>query len=84
MFGWRFGTLSSSMRMPQPPLALISEVLHIMPAAPISCMPTMASVCASSSVASSKSFSAKGSPTWMEGISLAESSVMFAEANVLP
>ena len=36
----RVGTLSRSMRMPTSPLALISAVEQMIPAAPISCMPT--------------------------------------------
>ena len=40
----RVGTLSRSIRIPTPPLALISEVEQMIPAAPISCMPTTAPV----------------------------------------
>ena len=42
---------------------LISQDEHVIPAAPMSCIPTTASVSANSIVASNKSFSMKGSPT---------------------
>ena len=55
-----------------------------MPAAPMSCIPTTASVAASSRVASSNSFSVKGSPTCTLGRSSALSAVMSFEANDAP
>ena len=63
MFCWRLGTLSRSMRMPTPPLALVSAVEQMMPAAPMSYMPTSAPVGITSRQASSSFFSWKGSPT---------------------
>ena len=39
----------------------------MIPAAPISCIPTIASVCPNSNVASNNSFSWKGSPTCTAG-----------------
>ena len=70
--------------MPTSPAALISEVEHVMPAAPMSCMPTTAVVFESSRVASRRSFSWKGSPTCTEGKSSALSSVMSFDAKDAP
>ena len=70
--------------MPTPPPPLISEVEQVMPAAPMSCMPTTASPPASSRVASSRSFSWNGSPTCTAGKSDALSSVMSLEAKEAP
>ena len=81
---WRLGTLSKSMRIPHPPFSDISDVLQIIPAAPMSCIPTSAFVLASSNVASINTFSANGSPTCTEGISFSDSSVTLADANVAP
>ena len=70
--------------MPTSPAALISDVEQVMPAAPMSCMPTTAVVLANSSVASSSNFSWKGSPTCTDGKSSALSSVMSFDANDAP
>ena len=80
----RVGTFSRSIRIPAFPLALISAVEHIIPAAPISCMPTTAPVCITSRQASSNFFSWKGSPTCTAGRSAALSSVISALANEAP
>ena len=49
--------------MPTPPLAAISEVEQVIPAAPISCAATTAPVLNASKQASIKDFSINGSPT---------------------
>ncbi len=51
------GTLSNQISIPKPSFPLISEVEQVIPAAPMSCMPTIASVLASSKEASSNNFS---------------------------
>ena len=78
------GTLSRSMSIPTLPPALISDVEQVMPAAPISCMPTMASISAKSMEASRSNFSWKGSPTCTEGMSFALSLLKSLEANAAP
>ena len=70
--------------MPTSPAALISEVEQVMPAAPMSCMPTTAVVLDNSRVASRSNFSWNGSPTCTEGKSSALSSVMSLDANDAP
>ena len=78
------GTLSRSIRIPDSPFALISDVEQIIPAAPISCIPTTAPVCITSKQASNNFFSWKGSPTCTAGKSSALSAVISAEANEAP
>ena len=70
--------------MPTPPLALISEVEQVIPAAPISCIPTIVPVLANSKLASSNNFSWKGSPTCTAGKSVALSSDISLEAKEAP
>ena len=84
MFCCLVGTLSNHISIPWLPAALISLEEHVIPAAPMSCIPTIAFVLASSKVASSNNFSWKGSPTWTAGKSSAESSVISFEANDAP
>ncbi len=59
----RVGTSPVSISTPTPPRAAISAEELVRPAAPMSWMATMSSEVISSSVASSSSFSVKGSPT---------------------
>src|SRR4030042_1567027 len=63
----RWGTLSRSTTMPMPPLAAISLVEKVSPAAPMSWMPTMRPRSMTSRQASRRSFSLNGSPTWTLG-----------------
>ena len=53
--------------MPAPPRPAISRLLEVRPAAPMSWIATMWSLCVSSRQASRRSFSVKGSPTWTAG-----------------
>ena len=78
------GTLSKLISIPWFPAALISFVEQVIPAAPISCIPTIASVLDNSKVASNNNFSWNGSPTWTAGKSSAESSVISLEAKEAP
>ena len=80
----RWGVLSSWRSMPTPPFSLISDDEHVIPAAPMSCIPTTAPVWIASSDASKSSFSVKGSPTWTLGRRASESSEISSEANVAP
>src|SRR5690606_32301324 len=57
---------------------------QVIPAAPISCIPTIAFVSANSIVASNNNFSINGSPTCTEGKSDADSSVISFEAKAAP
>ncbi len=66
------------------PLADISEVEQIIPAAPISCIPTIRPLSLSSKVASNNNFSINGSPTCTLGMSSAEFSCKSALAKVVP
>ncbi len=59
----RWGTCITSISMPLPLRAPISDVAQVSPAAPMSCTPISASPFISSRQASSRSFSMKGSPT---------------------
>ncbi len=70
--------------MPLPPRELISEVAQVSPAAPMSWMPTSASVFITSRHASMSSFSMKGSPTCTAGRFSAEASSNSADAMVAP
>ena len=81
---WRVGTLSKSILIPASPFALISDVEQIIPAAPISCIPTTAPVCITSRQASNNFFSWKGSPTCTAGKSSALSAVISADAKLAP
>ena len=78
------GTLSSHKSMPCSPAADISLDEQVIPAAPISCIPTTASVIPSSKVASNNNFSWKGSPTCTAGRSFTESSDISFDANEAP
>ena len=80
----RWGVRSSLRSIPTPPFSLISDDEHVIPAAPMSCIPTTAPVAMASSEASSSSFSVKGSPTWTLGRRASESSVISSDANVAP
>ncbi len=80
----RWGVRSSWMSMPTPPFSLISDEEHEMPAAPMSCIPTTAPVRMASRVASKRSFSVNGSPTWTLGRLASESSEISTEAKVAP
>ena len=70
--------------MPTSPLALVSAVEQIIPAAPISCIPATAPVGITSRQASNNFFSWKGSPTCTAGRSSILFSVISAEANAAP
>ena len=59
----RCGTSETSISMPTPPRDPISVVEQVSPAAPMSWIPTRASVRITSRQASSSSFSMNGSPT---------------------
>ena len=63
----RTGTRSRSSSMPSPPLPAISTEDEVSPAAPMSWIATIASVCISSRQASISSFSVNGSPTCTVG-----------------
>ena len=63
----RCGTLATSISTPAPPREPISHVEQVKPAAPMSWMPTSASVFITSRQASSSSFSMNGSPTCTAG-----------------
>ena len=70
--------------MPTPPFSDISDDEQVMPAAPMSCMPTTAPVAMASRLASRSSFSVNGSPTWTLGRLASESSLSSTLANVAP
>ncbi len=70
--------------MPMPPLAAISVVEQVRPAAPMSWMPTMRPRSMTSRQASSRSFSLNGSPTWTLGRLCSVSLPNSAEAMVAP
>ena len=80
----RRGTLSKSILIPASPLADISEQEQVIPAAPISCIPTNQGFRANSNEASIRSFSVKGSPTCTFDRLDSVSSVSSIEANVAP
>ena len=80
----RWGVRSSWRSIPTPPFSLISHDEHVMPAAPMSCIPTTAPVRMASRVASRSSFSVNGSPTCTLGRIASESSDSSTEANVAP
>ena len=80
----RCGTRDTSTSMPVPPRAAISQVEQVSPAAPMSWMPTSASVRMTSRQASSSSFSMKGSPTCTAGRLSADRSSNSADAIVAP
>ena len=60
----RRGIASRSTRMPVPARSAVSEMAHVMPAAPRSWRPSTRPRSMSSRLASMSSFSANGSPTW--------------------
>ena len=70
--------------MPTPPLAAISAVEQVSPAAPMSWAATMAPVLKASRQASTRHFSRKGSPTCTAGRSRSEASDNSALANRAP
>ncbi len=70
--------------MPVPARLAISKVEQVRPAAPMSWMPTIASVRISSRQASSRSFSVNGSPTCTVGRLASVSSSNSAEAIEAP
>ena len=70
--------------MPTPPLAAISEVEQVMPAAPMSWAATTAPVLKASKQASIRDFSKKGSPTCTAGRSSREASLSSALAKLAP
>ena len=65
--GSRRGIASRSTSIPVPPRSAVSHVAQVMPAAPRSWMLTARPFAMISSVASIRSFSANGSPTWTDG-----------------
>ena len=69
--------------MPVPPLLAISKEEQVRPAAPMSWIPTTASVCINSRQASIRHFSVKGSPTWTVGRLASLSASNSAEASRL-
>ena len=69
--------------MPIPPRSAVSEVAHVMPAAPRSWTLSTIPPWISSSVASMRSFSANGSPTWTDGRLDGSSWVNVADARTL-
>ena len=80
----RFGTRATSISIPVPAREPISEVAQVRPAAPMSWMPTSASVRITSRQASSSSFSMNGSPTCTAGHFSSSFSSNSAEAIVAP
>ncbi len=80
----RCGVFSSWRSIPTLPFSLISDDEHVMPAAPMSCIPTTAPVRIASRLASRSSFSVNGSPTWTLGRFASLSSEISSEANVAP
>ena len=80
----RCGTSDTSISTPAPPRAPISQVEQVRPAAPMSWMPTSASVFITSRHASRRSFSMNGSPTCTAGRFSADLSSNSAEAIVAP
>ena len=70
--------------MPVLPRAAISNDDEVRPAAPMSWIATIASVCISSRQASSSSFSVNGSPTWTVGRLASLASLNSADAIVAP
>jgi hypothetical protein len=84
MPGSRVGTRLVSISTPTPPRAAISADDDVSPAAPMSWMATMCPEAISSRLASSNSFSVKGSPTCTCGRLAALASVSSSEANDAP
>ena len=78
------GTLSKSIFMPDSPFADISEQEHVIPAAPISWIPTNHNFLHNSKDASMSSFSVNGSPTCTFDRLDSVSSVSSTDANVAP
>ena len=81
---WRVGTLERSMIIPCSPLADISEVEQIIPAAPISCIPITQPASIISKEASNNNFSWNGSPTWTAGNFSEDLAVISSEAKLAP
>ena len=82
--GSRVGTLERSISTPTPPRAAISADDDVSPAAPMSWIATMWPDAISSRLASSKSFSVKGSPTCTCGRRRSLSCVSSSDANEAP
>ena len=80
----RVGTRSRSSSIPTPPRAAISNDDEVRPAAPMSWIATISSVCISSRQASSSSFSVNGSPTCTVGRGASAASENSADAMVAP
>ena len=80
----RHGTLFKFNSIPIFPFEAISTEDEVKPAAPISWMDTIVSVCINSRQASNKSFSAKGSPTCTVGFFASESESNSCEAMDAP
>ncbi|OQB89179.1 MAG: hypothetical protein BWX84_02543 [Verrucomicrobia bacterium ADurb.Bin118] len=85
MFGARCGTRSSSISIPVPARAAVSQVEQVSPAAPMSCIPATAPVASNSRQAPHTRFSMTGSPAgtaprWRS----AEASVRSCDANTAP
>ena len=74
-----------SISTPLPPRPAISEADEVIPAAPMSWMPVIAPLAISSRLASRRSFSVNGSPTWTWGrLASSESTLSSSDANVAP
>lgn len=80
----RAGTRSRSKRIPTPPLAAISAVEQVIPAAPMSWAATTAPVAKASRQASMRHLPRKGSPTCTAGRSCCASSLSSALAKLAP
>ena len=80
----RIGTWLRSSSMPTPPLEAISKEDEVRPAAPMSWIATIMSVCISSRHASISSFSVNGSPTCTVGRFSSALSSNSADAMVAP
>src|SRR5436190_1691825 len=82
--GSRVGTRDRSISTPTPPFAAISADEDVSPAAPMSWIATMWLEAISSRLASSSSFSVKGSPTWTCGRRRSLACVSSSDANDAP
>jgi hypothetical protein len=80
----RVGTRPVSISTPTPPRAAISALELVRPAAPMSWMATIIPEVMSSRLASSSSFSVKGSPTWTCGRRASLFSLSSSEAKLAP
>ena len=80
----RTGTARMSIVTPTSPRAAISADEEVRPAAPMSWMATMWPLRMSSRLASSRSFSVNGSPTWTRGRLASLAAVRSSEAKDAP